>query len=107
MSSLKLFFPTSSSIRNIWYLRFLGVFAIIVIAVLLLVYDILFFYNFEIFGIVPSYFPWAWKVYFTDFLDVQTMFCLAVAVIEVLLAVSGALLYYYIGPNLKKSMSIQ
>jgi hypothetical protein len=105
MSSLRLLVPTLASFRNIWYLRFVIAFAIIATAVLLLAYDLLFFSTFEAFSNTTSYFPWAWGVPYNTFYSVQGMFCLAVAVIEVLLAIGGALLYYHVGPNLKKSLS--
>jgi hypothetical protein len=98
--------PNSASFRNIWYLRFLIVFGIIAIAVLLFAYDLLFFVTFEVYSNTTSYFPWAWGVAYTDFYTVQFNFCLAVAVIEVLLAFAGALLYYYILPNLKRSFVV-
>jgi hypothetical protein len=65
---------TSSLVRNVWFWRLLILLAGITLATLLLAYDIIFYDNFELFGEVPSYFPWAWNASYTSLGPVQNLF---------------------------------
>jgi hypothetical protein len=89
------------NVTNIWFLRAFILVLGMIVASLLLAYDIIFLYNFELYGNVPSYFPWAWDAVYTDYGSVQNLFfgAEALAVITIGLCALGL---YFILPRLKQ-----
>ena len=79
--------------RTIWVLRTGALSAGMTIASLLLVYSLIFLETFLSVGSTTSYFPWAWRAYYTTFNSVQTMYFVGFGISVVSLTFIGVGLF--------------